>query len=85
MRWAASRAPVVETTGYNGTKSAFADWRATPARSAQLQQQKPDPRANLRRGEACLALPVSRDSSPDGAILAEQPPSGGFLPLLLRL
>jgi hypothetical protein len=27
-------APVVETTGYNGTKSAFADWRAAPARCA---------------------------------------------------
>ena len=27
------RSPVVETTGYNGTKSAFADWWAAPTAS----------------------------------------------------
>jgi hypothetical protein len=62
-------------------------------RASLMQRQQPQHRRarnprltrDFRRGEACLALPAPRGISPDRADLASQPPSGGFLPSLLRL
>jgi antitoxin HigA-1 len=58
---------VVETTGYNGTKSAFADWRAQ-ARALRVRQRV----FRMQTGPTMIRIPENRVPTHPGEVLTTE-------------